>query len=55
MYKIISSNYGQLSAKDTVEKATYWANAYATKAESDEIITVWKDGEKVLEISQEKN
>jgi hypothetical protein len=44
MYKVMSSYYGQMTAKQTLEDAIYRADCLKIKAHSDEVITVWKDG-----------
>ena len=48
MYKIMSSWYGQMSTKATLDDAIYCADSMKIKAHSDEhgieIFFVWKDG-----------
>jgi hypothetical protein len=47
MYKVMSTYYGQMSAKATLEDAIDCADAMKIKACAGEVFFVWKDGEKV--------
>ena len=47
MYKIMSSYYGQMSTKATLEEAIYCADAMKIKACAGEVFFVWKDGVRI--------
>jgi hypothetical protein len=50
MYKVMSSYYGQMKAKATLELAIYAAECLKIKACPGEIFTVWANGVKLYQI-----